>query len=310
MSEQSKGDRHSMETRQILNAETLKKYLEQEGSIEWVRLETLLAETPESCVDGRGDKGIIGVPGGNAGEFVLALSTYEDLTGAKLGDDQIEKIFEEYLKRYGKFYFHSDTHALAHMGVDENELRNPAPEKREKILEELTDPKNIGCGHLKSVANDTKGYGVRREIINGMIRAFFKNFWNGNENLNFTVLSGDHKEGAVVIVKVDAKDEDVNGDTEIPTVQPAVGEGGAQAFIYHPQAVKFLRKEIAKSINEVIVGGKEVDTEEFAKKMMENGDHQLELTVTTLAKDEGGRPLPQFITTFSKEGAINVEEVN
>ncbi|OGF21564.1 hypothetical protein A2257_02735 [Candidatus Falkowbacteria bacterium RIFOXYA2_FULL_38_12] len=296
--------------RTIFNEETLRAHLEKEQNVQWIELKDLLAEVHESCVDGRGDKGIIGVPGGNAGEFVLAISTYEDLTKVKLNDSQIKEAFKRYLEKYGKFYFHSDTHALEHMKLSEEELRNPPEDKREEILRKITDPENIGCGHLKLSAKDPEKYGMRNEIMQVMIRTFFEELWEGNEELDFTVLEGGHKEGAVVIVKVDVKDDDINGETKIPIVYPNVGQLGTQAFVYHPQAVEFLRKEIASGINEVAGAEAQVDVEEFAKKMIEKGNNQLGLTVDTLAKDEQGSPLPKFEVIFDNEGKIKSIQKN
>jgi len=34
-----------------------------------------------SCLDGRVDKSVLGVPGGDSGEFILALHVYENYLG-------------------------------------------------------------------------------------------------------------------------------------------------------------------------------------------------------------------------------------
>lgn len=294
-------------SRVIFTEETLRRHLEGGGNVEWVELKDLLADRSEACVDGRGELGVVGVPGGNAGEFLLALSTYEDLTGIELSDDKITSIFEEYLTEYGKFYMHTDSHALHHMGVEESDLENPEPAKQIELLEKLTKAENIGCGHLKLAMKNPNEYGMRPDLIKGMFRAFFKSLWSGNKDVEFVILSGEHKEGAVISVRVEA--ETVNKETKVPTIKPQVGELGTQTFVYHPQAVEFLRREISEGINKVIgveTGGN-VDVEEFGSAMIAKGNKQIEATVKVLAKDDDGNKLPSFEVLYDQSG--NLKEV-
>ncbi|MFA6426815.1 MAG: hypothetical protein WCW16_00005, partial [Candidatus Magasanikbacteria bacterium] len=248
----------------------------------------------------------VGVPGGNAGEFVLVVSTYEDMTGEVLIEDQIEKIFEAYLEKYGNFYFHTDGHTLEDAGIKTEDIDNPPDEntrERSQLLEKLSQPENIGCGHLKLAMKNSKEYGMRPELIQGMIKAFFKKLWSGNKNVEFVTLSGKHTEGAVVTILVEEKD--INKETKIPTMTPSIGAEGTQTFVYHPQAVKFLRGEIAKGINDIIKSGagREISIEDFAEAMQKKGEAQLNETVTRLANDDDGNPLPRFTVTY-KDGKL------
>jgi hypothetical protein len=45
--------------------------------VRWVKMAALLLHGKSSCVDGRDDHGVIGTPGGDAGEFLLALTSIE-----------------------------------------------------------------------------------------------------------------------------------------------------------------------------------------------------------------------------------------
>ena len=73
--------------KRILSPEETKRFIE-EGQITWVEAKDLLDATAESCVDGRGHDGIVGTPGGNAGEFILALTAVEKASGQKLDLDK------------------------------------------------------------------------------------------------------------------------------------------------------------------------------------------------------------------------------
>ncbi len=93
-------------------------HIADDNNVTWVPAEELLADAMKSCVDGRGELGIVGTPGGNAGEFLLALATLERVSGQPFPLDQLEDFFHKYIDRFGKFYMHGDTHALARMPAE------------------------------------------------------------------------------------------------------------------------------------------------------------------------------------------------
>jgi hypothetical protein len=71
----------------------------------------LLLHGKTSCVDGRDEHGVIGTPGGNAGEFLLALTSIERATGKHFPVECMEEVLRGYLDTFGHFYVHSDTDA-------------------------------------------------------------------------------------------------------------------------------------------------------------------------------------------------------
>lgn len=279
------------------------------GHVIMVEMKDLLGERGESCVDGRGEIGVVGTPGGNAGELALYLDSYEKISGIKLTEEQVDKIFENYLKTFGKFYLHSDSHALQHMGVrSDDDLYDPSEEEKEHLLEQLTNPNNIGCGHLKLALKNPQEYGLNPDLIRYLLKSFFKKLWSKDKNVEFDILDGEHAEGAVLLVKVDA--EEIGAYTQIPTISPRVE--GTSTFVYHPQAVEFMRRESAKEVNTIIGGitGEQVDKLKFTEVIMTAGNRVLGETVRRLAKDEKGRPLPHFEVIFSQTGEVkSVEKV-
>jgi hypothetical protein len=75
--------------------------------------------TSFKCLDGRNRKAVLGTPGGDAGEFILSLSVYEELLGAgkRLSQDDIDLILSLYLSTipFDKFYMCTDDMAISHM---------------------------------------------------------------------------------------------------------------------------------------------------------------------------------------------------
>jgi hypothetical protein len=57
-------------------------------------------ETAFACLDGRYSRPVFGTPGGDAGEFILALYIYEGLLpkGRKLSQESIDSFFVNYLQ--------------------------------------------------------------------------------------------------------------------------------------------------------------------------------------------------------------------
>lgn len=275
-------------------------HIADDSNVTWIPAEELLADTMESCVDGRGELGIVGTPGGNAGEFLLALATLERVSGQPFPLDQLEDFFHKYIDRFGKFYMHGDTHALARMPAEiweqaepaesqartmGNFLRNPPTDLQGSLLEELLEPDHIGCGHLRLMLTRPDDYGVRPELTLGFMRVFFNALWQG-KSLDYVVLEGNHQEGAVVNITLAG---DVQRHTLIPTITPQVG--GRQMFVNHPQAAAFLRWELASGIDSLT--SFKVDPQTFFQAMGELANQQLGHTLQALAKG-----LPVFEARF------------
>lgn len=76
-------------------------------------------QTSFQCVDGRNTRAGIYTPGGDAGEFIIALMVYEDLIGGgkRLSQKEIDSIFSIYLRNMNqnKFYMCSDDIAVSHL---------------------------------------------------------------------------------------------------------------------------------------------------------------------------------------------------
>lgn len=278
----------------------ISRHISDDRNVTWVPAEELLADTMESCVDGRGELGIVGTPGGNAGEFLLALATLERISGQPFPLDQLEVFFHKYLDRFGKFYMHGDTHALARMPAEIWEqaspaesqartmgdfLRTPPAVLQPRLLEELIKPDHIGCGHLKLMLTRPEDYGVRPELTLEFMRVFFTALWQGKP-LDYVVLEGNHQEGAVVNVTISG---DVQRQTLIPTITPQVG--GQQVFVNHPQAAAFLRWELASGIDSLTPC--KLDRQAFFEAMGDLANQQLGHTLQALAKG-----LPVFEVCF------------
>jgi rhodanese-related sulfurtransferase len=302
---------HPVEHGSHLSEQQILDHVGEPGAVRWVKLAAFLLHGKRSCVDGRDDKGVIGTPGGDAGELLLALSAAEAVRGAPLTDAEVERILLDHLDTFGRFYLHSDTHAMNRLIVDglrkdprivphlgsifePAEWRafhaSPPDAVRDALLEHLVEPKNMGCGHLRFALTDP-AYGVRDGLSRALLRAFHRARWAGAPEIEWVVLGGDHVEGAVIEVVLRSE---LHSYTRIPLVSPQVD--GLQMFVSHPEVTAHLRRETASFLVEAGVVSI-ADEGRLLDEIRARGDRQLGETLGRLAAG-----LPIFRLHFPTAG--------
>ena len=283
-------------------------------AIDHVRAAGLLLQSSASCVDGRDEAAVMGTPGGDAGELLLALATIEELTGEELDLERITTVFEHYVDAFGRLYFHTDDHAREHLvehlrhdadfaGIEDFDamLRHPPMRLRPKISEAYIDPNNVGCGHLKLVLLHSEEYGVRLELAELFLQVLHRERWASPELVDYVVLHGSHEEDAILTVHHHG-DADVHAFTNVPAIPPHVG--GRTFFIHHPLVARFLRAQHADFLmNELdMLRAHGVDAEHFELALERNAQTQLGLTVGYLAPT-----LPVFDIRIDDDDTVHVQ---
>lgn len=108
---------HPLPAGERLQRHHVEEHVGDPTSVRWIKLAALLVHGRLSCVDGRDDAGVLGTPGGDAGELVLALSAAEKLTGRALSQPQIDALLRRRLDALGRFYLHTDVHEIGRAHV-------------------------------------------------------------------------------------------------------------------------------------------------------------------------------------------------
>jgi rhodanese-related sulfurtransferase len=303
-----------------LSVEDVQTHVGDVAAVRWRKLAAVLVSGKHACVDGRDEMGVIGTPGGDAGEFLLVLTAWEQLTGHVFDREQIERILLAYIDAFGRFYMHTDATAMnrylkamrEHPQLGQrvpvyeraedwrNFFRAPPQDLRHDLLELMLQPGHMGCGHLRLTLQNPDKYGTRPELLLDFLRVFHTLRWNGAHELEYVTLIGEHNEGAVLSVEVG---QPLTPMTQIPLVSPAVG--GQQAFIDHPQVADYMRKESLQFLlhqtdllPNVPVGGLAA-LQAQVKKL---ADAQLTATLGALAKD-----LPVYRVRFEHHRCMQVE---
>lgn len=281
--------------------------------VRWTKAATLMLQGTQACVDGRDAHAIVGTPGGDAGELVLALASAEAMSGRNFTAPEVEEIFDAYLEAFGHFYLHSDDHALAALvddlaharpdaglpGADEHEaamalLRRPPAELQAAVAERLADPRFVGCGHLRLMLEHSEEYSVRRELVAAVIGAFYRRLWEGHPALELVVLHGGHHESAVLQVELDTPQ--VRPYSRIPLVSPRLGD--TEIFVSHPQVAHFVRQQNASFLLEQVplLRATGLDEGSFLGRLDELAEQQAAATLGYLADG-----LPRYTVRFAGE---------
>jgi len=292
-----------------LDRDAIEAHLGDPRRVRWVKAAALLMQGTESCVDGRDRRPVVGTPGGDAGELLLALAALEDVRGEPLGDAEVARLLDGYLDAFGRFYVHTDEHALAFLRDDprfapaltdrgvEGLLRHPPRALEPALLDALTEPDHVGCGHLRLVLSHPQQYGVRADLTRALLRAVLLRLWQG-EAIDLVILEGEHHEGAVVEVRLD---REIHAFTRIPTFAPRLDD--RELFISHPEVSAWLRAMNAAFLFEVDpwLRAHPERRDALLERLDSMASAQLAATIDHLA-----RSLPVYVAHVS-EDAVRVE---
>lgn len=287
-------------------------------SLRWMKLAGLMLHGRQSCVDGRDEMGVIGTPGGDSGELLLALAALEDVTGTRLSPVQVAAIFDRRLEAIGRFYLHGDVHASNHLIASMREdhrldttlatvfeaaewrrfFASPPTHVRDIVLEHVLRAEHVGCGHLRLAMQTPDAYGARPELAREVLRSFFRARWRGATEPEYEVLPGGHEEGAVVNVLLETE---LRGFTPVPLVSPTAN--GTQMFVNHPQVSAHHREELAHflAMQDDVAAVSHAHVEALVRVMSEIAERQLAATLGRLAKG-----LPIYDVVFGARGSFHV----
>lgn len=296
--------------------------------LQWIKMGAFTVHGRVSCIDGRGGNGCIGTPGGDMGEMVLILSTYEHLIGCDLTLSQINYLFQHRLDTFGRFYLHTDetnaTRALEYIKkfivkdeaiiaeieeeltlnqiLPENWLRefiHLTPEStHQAILDYLITPDCIGCGHLKLMLTKGEQYKVRPTLIKHLLRTFYEfSFWDETSDCDYVVLAGSHAECGVLSIEMQ---NEIKPYTKIPLIAPSIPirNGVKQMFVSHPTIMTFLRKQQCDWLLEAIEAANGNALREFQNIAVNNEKNNTEKNNEKNILTDSSKKSPHEIISF------------
>ncbi len=293
-----------------ITRERVEQHIAHSGTVRWVKMAAFLLHGMRSCIDGRDDHGVIGTPGGDMGEFLLALTGWEAVTGEQLKPAEIQHWLRQYVDTFGRFYLHTDVNTVqklvpavradprltAHVAHLNSPLewrqwiKKPPAELHDALIGHYRNPEHVGCGHVKLSIRFPEKYGARAGLAADALEAFWRVRWEGHPELEYVLLGGDHQEKAVVAVTIA---EQPWSFSRLPMVSPMID--GEQVFIYHPQVMQLMREQLAEFLTR---SAKRPELKEaLTAKLIALGNVQAGASLEVLAKG-----LPHFEVRFAPDG--------
>ena len=223
---------------------------------------TKVSEHHFSDFSGSTHQPVLGTPGGDLAEFVVALAVYEGMALVTLTEPAVLALLRKFLSVSNKrtFYFHTERSSLEEiarlMRLDYLDVRLPEKDQRQRLLTELTYPGQNGCRHFRHMLAYPGEYEVRRELVVACIAAFFELLWDRDDpsqlwkRLRLVVFTEDREkaqEQAVTFIKGYQECIDYG---IAPLIPPR--RGRMPVAVLHKQAAALMRSEMADWIGTML----------------------------------------------------------
>ena len=238
------------------------------------------------CLDGRDSILGISTPGGDAGEFVLALLVYEDISGIILDGETVRIYLEEWLKamQAPRFYMCTDDDSVLHMGKQigaQLDIISPRQDFLKDLLKIVALPRNVGDSHFKLMLEYPQLYSIRAEVVRHFITAFYSLLWDTTSHLHklleIDVLSGEHHEMGYVEIR--------NSDECIYEGISPLFPKSISMYLNYIDAVSVRRRQLAEFFAVKIARNRDgITTDKLYKRINHHGLLFLDTTGSYIAK--------------------------
>ncbi|KAL4434746.1 hypothetical protein ABPG74_017166 [Tetrahymena malaccensis] len=248
-------------------------------------------------LDGRNTEPCLSTPGGDAGEFILALFIYEGmLQKRQLDQNSVDAFFKSYLQymKSQKFYFATDDEAIFHMeretglSISIDSLKNPSESNKADLLNALIKAENQGDRHIKNLLKNPDLYNIRPEIVQMFIKSFFNVLWDktnlNREKLILDSLVGQPNESAFLEVRSNEICLEKHLSPLI-SVRKKIGEDWQSLFVNHIDAASQKRRELAHFFSDSVNHHQEpIDPDIMFNRLTKHGLSFLEVSGSRLAR--------------------------
>jgi hypothetical protein len=280
---------------------------------------TEVATTSFSCLDSRLSKPALMTPGGDLGEFVLALATYyqeRDPTGST-GRPSQESVNAMLLKYLGMLppsrpvVLCTDEAAIAHLEAvlpaENLDLSSPPMQAQQAgLLQKLTQPDSQGDSHFRLMLKQPQWYQLDEYLVPMVLKAFYTNLWRQEQDPH-SPLHGSHKLKLEVLPRLEPTDANqAQAFLEVMSSEACQKSGmapmmvprdanGRSVLISHLDAVSQRREELASFLARIAnATPRKLDKERLHERLDRHGWLALETTGSRIAAD-----LPFYTLSYS-----------
>lgn len=262
-----------------------------------------------SDFQGRTEAQIIGFPGGDLAQFVLALNVYMGIIDASLEESECVDLLRQYLKKSKKasFYYPSDFDVVALISQDLDTAtidltQPPSKDFRPRILNMLSTPLYQGSAILRIMLQRPEAFRLRSAKTMSLtacaIRAFFTVLWDkddpASKKTRLVELEGKSNEKAIVRVYSSLPCE---AQGIVPLIAPSsktvCDDNGCnkQMFLVNPQAPKIMHEDMCDFF--AVQNGK-VDANRMRKDMRDDAKRLEYIALDSVRTPSEDIQMPQY----------------
>jgi len=262
---------------------------------------TRVASTSFECLDDRISEPSLSTPGGDLGEFILALASYlaaRDPEGnTRPTQEAVDSLFAHYLESMppNRPMVHcTDERAIAHLEaqlpIENLDLSSPPEHAREAgLLEKLTQVDNHGDSHIRLLLKQPEWYQLGDYLVPMVIKAFYSNLWRQNQDassplhrepkLKLRVLIGESNPQAFLEV---SSSDLCHSAGDAPMIAPHTVS--RSMLVSHLDAVSLRREELADFFAKIAnTTPRKVDRKQLHQRLDRHGWLALETTGSRIA---------------------------
>merc|ERR1711871_352099 len=231
------------------------------------------------CSDGRYSNAALYTPGGDLGEFILAVSSFEKMTQTKVPYAQVKDLMAKFVAKSTRANFGMCTNQA---GADAAErMSGNSTAGADSAAATMTSADMMGDLFLKQLLARPDVYKTSATTTKNCIKAFFALQFNGTQKLKIHTLTGASDPKAVVNIKTAKRCKDKGLGPLLKSASQ--GTDGVQVIYNSEDAVSVFRNELANFFTEET---SQVDADDMRSKMKETGTMQL----TAFAQSFGALP--------------------
>jgi len=258
-----------------------------------------VGETSFSCLDDRLTNPSMSTPGGDIGEFILALASYLVEKGGSQTVPQhtVDVLLARYLDTLptSRPMVHcTDDRAIRHLEgelpMENLDLAQPPENLKVGLLEKLTEVENQGDSHIRLMLKQPEWFQLDRNLVPTVLKSFYTHLWSGGSKLKLVVLAGDSNPQAFLEVT----SAQLCGSRGFAPMLTPRTESHA-LLISHLDAVTFRREELASFFADVAnTSPQKIDQKKLHQRLDRHGWLALETTGSRIAAN-----LPFYTVTYS-----------
>jgi len=258
-----------------------------------------VGETSFSCLDDRLTNPSISTPGGDIGEFILALASYLVEKGGSqiVPQHTVDVLLARYLDTLptSRPMVHcTDDRAIRHLEgelpMENLDLAEPPEHLKAGLLEKLTEVENQGDSHIRLMLKQPEWFQLDRNLVPTVLKSFYTHLWGGGSKLKLMVLAGDSNPQAFLEV---TSAQLCGSRGFAPLLTPRTKSHAL--LISHLDAVTFRREELASFFADVAnTSPQKIDQKKLHQRLDRHGWLALETTGSRIAAN-----LPFYTVTYS-----------